>query len=168
MEIREVSIEDAGNLLDLIKEVENQSSFMLMEAGERKTTATQQKDFLERMNQQDNSTIFVAEINSELIGYLIAIGGSVQRTKHSAYIVVGVLENYRGKGIGTELFDSLIKWASKHNISRLELTTVTENKAGLALYKRNGFEIEGTKRNSLIIDGKFYDEYYMSKILKRG
>ncbi|WP_428848894.1 GNAT family N-acetyltransferase [Terribacillus saccharophilus] len=53
----------------------------------------------------------------------------------------------------------------KHNVSRLELTVITENKAGVALYKKSGFDIEGTKRNSLIINGKTYDEYCMSKLL---
>ncbi len=42
---------------------------------------------------------------------------------------------------------------------------MTYNTAGIALYKKMGFEIEGTKRNSLFIDGKYVDEYYMSKLL---
>ena len=165
MLIREIKIDDAENFIKLIKNVESQSDFMLMEPGERKTTFLQQRKHLKEIDQQNNSTIFVAEVEGELVGYLIAIGGSVKRTEHSAYIVIGILQSYRGKGIGTELFHNVNKWASKHNISRLELTAVTENKAGLALYKKSGFEIEGTKRNSLIIDGKFFDEYYMSKLL---
>jgi RimJ/RimL family protein N-acetyltransferase len=28
-----------------------------------------------------------------------------------------------------------------------------------------GFEIEGTKRDSLIVDGEYVDELYMAKIL---
>ncbi|WP_339146179.1 MULTISPECIES: hypothetical protein [unclassified Sutcliffiella] len=36
MLIREIEIEDAENLINLIKEVEAKSNFMLMEAGERK------------------------------------------------------------------------------------------------------------------------------------
>lgn len=165
MLIREISIDDAENLINLVKEVERKSDFMLMEAGERKTTPEQQQRQLERLEQQNNSTIFVAEEKEKLVGYLIAIGGTVKRTKHSAYLVIGVLQEYRGKGIGTKLFDNVIKWAPKHNVSRLELSVVTKNKAGLALYKKNGFDIEGTKRNSLNINGETFDEYFMSKLL---
>lgn len=165
MLIREIEITDAGNFINLIKEVEKQSDFMLMEPGERKTTPEQQRNHLERVKQQENTAIFVAEVKSELVGYLLAVGGSVKRTAHSAYIVIGILQKYRGRGIGTELFNNVIKWASKQNISRLELTAVTKNAAGLTLYKKSGFEIEGTKRNSLIIDGRPFDEYYMSKLL---
>lgn len=165
MLIREIRIDDADNFINLVKEVESQSTFMLMEPGERKTTPEQQKKHLKRIEQQNNSTIFLAEIKGELVGYFIVMGGSAKRTMHSAYIVIGILENCRGQGIGTELFNKATKWASKHNISRLELTVITENKAGLALYKKSGFEVEGTKRNSLVIEGKPFDEYYMSKLL---
>ncbi|PAD21656.1 GNAT family N-acetyltransferase [Terribacillus saccharophilus] len=165
MLIREIRIDDGENFINLVKEVERKSDFMLMEAGERKTTPEQQQKQLERFEQQNNSTIFVAEEKGKLVGYLIAIGGTVKRTKHCAYLVIGILQEYRGKGIGSKLFDKVIKWAPKHNVSRLELTVVTENKAGLALYKKSGFDIEGTKRNSININGTNFDEYCMSKLL---
>ena len=47
----------------------------------------------------------------------------------------------------------------------LELTVMTHNTAGIALYKKQGFAIEGTKRHSLLINGQFIDEFYMSKLL---
>lgn len=165
MKIREINVEDAENFINLIKEVEANSEFMLMGAGERKTTPEQQRKQLEIIEQQSNSTIFIAENEGKLVGYLIAMGGTVKKTKHSAYLVIGILEDYRGKGIGSALFRKLEEWAKKHCISRLELTTVTLNEAGVALYKKSGFEIEGTKRNSLIINGKPFDEYYMSKLI---
>jgi RimJ/RimL family protein N-acetyltransferase len=94
----------------------------------------------------------------------VAIGGNARRNKHSAYIVVGILKDYRGQGVGTKLFKELEQWAFNHNIHRLELTVVTRNETGLSLYKKMGFQIEGTKRHSLFIDGEFVDEYYMSKL----
>jgi GNAT superfamily N-acetyltransferase len=66
----------------------------------------------------------------KLVGYLITIGGNVKRTKHSAYLVIGILEEYRGQGTGTALFQYLEEWAINHNISRLELTVETQNDAG--------------------------------------
>jgi RimJ/RimL family protein N-acetyltransferase len=166
MLIREIQPVDAENFLCLIKQVESEAKFMLMEAGERKTTPKQQHKKLEHIKQQSNSTIFVAEQEKgKLVGYLIAIGGSVKRTKHSAYLVIGILEEYRGLGIGTRLFQRLEEWAINSNISRLELTVITQNEAGITLYKKSGFEIEGIKRKSLMIDDEFYNEYFMSKLL---
>ncbi|MGK0555387.1 N-acetyltransferase family protein, partial [Macrococcus capreoli] len=108
--------------------------------------------------------IFVAD-NGTLCGYLIAIGNSSLRNKHSAYLVIGVHQDVRGQGVGTILFEAVEQWAKTVGITRLELTVVTENEAGVNLYQKSGFEIEGTKRRSLKINNKFYDEYYMSKLV---
>jgi RimJ/RimL family protein N-acetyltransferase len=165
MLVREIETKDAENLINLIREVEAHSPFMLMETGERKTTTEQQLKQIVRMKATGNSTIFVIEVDECLIGYLFLIGGSVKRTKHSAYIAVGLLKDYRGKGVGTALFEKAEEWARNHGITRLELTAVKQNEAGVALYKKRGFEIEGTKRNSLNINGQYFDEFYMSKLL---
>lgn len=165
MFIREARPEDAEVLIKLIKQVEAESDFMLMETGERKTSSEQQRKRLEQMNTNDNSTILVAEQeNGKLAGYLFGIGGTVKRNKHTAYLVIGISKEYRGHGIGTKLFQRIEEWAFTHKISRLELTVVTENLAGVSLYKKMGFEIEGTKRNSLLINGTYFDEYYMAKL----
>lgn len=165
MIIRPVKMDEAENLINLIREVESTSDFMLMEPGERKTTPEQQVKVLERIEKQTNSTILVAEENGTFVGYMMLMGGTVKKNRHNAYIVIGILETYRGKGVGTALFEDADKWALENNISRLELTTIIENEAGVALYKKRGFEIEGVKRNSLLIKGKYVDEYYMSKLL---
>jgi RimJ/RimL family protein N-acetyltransferase len=165
MVIREVNNEDAEGLVRLIKQVESDSQYMLFEAGERNIEPEQQVKRIEAMKKDGKSTIFVAEEKDELIGYLIVMGGNAIRNKHSVYLVIGILSQYRGVGVGTKLFEELEKWAMKHEIHRLELSVVTRNEAGLRLYKKMGFEIEGTKRHSLLIDGEFADEYYMSKLL---
>ncbi|QOR68845.1 GNAT family N-acetyltransferase [Cytobacillus suaedae] len=166
MVIREIRYEDAECFVALIKQVEAESEFMLMEPGERKLTTEQQQNRIEQMNKDGHSAIFVAEQeDGKLVGYLFAIGGSARKTKHTAYLVIGILRDYRGMGIGTKLFQNAEEWAKSRNISRLELTVVTENKPGIGLYQKMGFEIEGTKRNSLMINGKPMCEYMMSKLL---
>lgn len=165
MLVREITLSDAENFGYLTQQVEMTSEFMLWEAGERKANPDQQRKMIERLGSDNNSAIFVAEEKGQLIGFLMAIGGNARRNKHSVYLVVGILEDSRGKGVGTKLFEELEKWAFMHKIHRLELTVVTRNVAGLALYQKMGFEVEGTKRDSLLIDGEFVDEYYMSKLL---
>ncbi|UJL46145.1 GNAT family N-acetyltransferase [Virgibacillus sp. NKC19-16] len=163
---REIDTSDSEKFAQLTSQVEASSEYMLWEAGERNIPPEQQEKMIERIGESENSTIFVAENdNNELVGYLLVIGGNAKRNKHAAYIVIGISKDYRGQGIGKRLFKDLEQWASNHNIHRLELTVVTRNEAGVSLYKKIGFEIEGTKRHSLFIDGEFVDEYYMSKLL---
>jgi RimJ/RimL family protein N-acetyltransferase len=155
---------DAEEIVNLFGQVEK-SNFMLFEPGERKISADQQRKRIESMKEEKTSVIFVAEDNGKLVGYMVVIGGNPKRTKHSVYLVIGIHENYRKQGIGAKLFNKMEEWANEHHIHRLELTVMEHNKAGIALYNKMGFEIEGTKRHSLFIDGKYIDEYYMSKLL---
>ncbi|NGP43795.1 GNAT family N-acetyltransferase [Bacillaceae bacterium SIJ1] len=165
MNIREIKKTDAEKFALLIKEIEESSQYMLWEARERKVDIAKQAKEIDAIEKSENSTIFVADHANELVGFLLAKGGSARRNKHSVYIVVGILTHYRGKGVGTKLFKELEKWAKDHHIHRIELTVVTENKAGLSLYKKQGFQVEGTKRNSLFLNGEYVDEYYMSKLV---
>ncbi|MRG86141.1 GNAT family N-acetyltransferase [Salinibacillus xinjiangensis] len=166
MIIRSITLQDAEKFMGLIEQVEADSKYMLFEAGERKLNLERQAEMIEGILSKENSTILVAETDQTLVGYLIAMGGQAKRNSHSAYLVAGILSNYRGKGIGTKLFHELEKWARERGLHRLELTVVAKNDAGLALYQKQGFKIEGTKRNSLYIDGEYVNEYYMGKLLK--
>lgn len=165
MNIREITKDDASNFINLVKQVEKESEFMLFEPDERKITLEQQFKRIESMQLEENSTIFIAENVDKLVGYLVVIGGSANRNKHSAYLVIGVLKQFSGLGIGTKLFEKLQEWSVQHKIHRLELTVMNHNERAISLYKKAGFEIEGTKRNSLFVNGTYIDEYYMSKLL---
>jgi RimJ/RimL family protein N-acetyltransferase len=165
MHIRLAEEMDAERLSNLIRDVENTAEYMLYGPGERKYDIENKRKLISSIQAENNSAIFLAEDNNELTGYLIAKGGGATRNVHTAYIVVGILDNFRGQGIGSRLFQALTKWAKEKELHRLELTVVTHNEAGIRLYKKQGFEVEGTKKHSLRINGEFADEYYMAKLL---
>lgn len=164
--LRKLIPEDAEELLRLQHQLDQESKFMLMEPDERQSSLNQVKEMIESFASADTSILIGAEVDSHLIGFMSVRGGSVRRNRHSAYIVIGILRQYQGQGIGTGLFKELDAWArNTEKIARLELTVMTHNELAKSLYIKNGFEIEGTKRKSLVIDGQWVDEYYMSKIL---
>jgi RimJ/RimL family protein N-acetyltransferase len=165
MQIRHITPDDAEKFVNLILQVERESDFMLFEADERKLTPEQQRSQIEAIQKEENSTILVAEVEGKLVGYLVARGGRARRNKHTVYLVIGILEQYGGKGIGTKLFTELENWAKEHKIHRLELSVIANNRAALSLYSKMGFQKEGIKRDSLLVNGQYVDEYYMSKLL---
>lgn len=162
MIIRKAVSAEAEKLVKLMKHVE-ESNYMLFEPGERTTTAEQLQKRLDAMDSQSN--IILAEESSMIKGYLFAVNEGVNRKRHSVYIAIGIHQDQRGKGIGTQLFGALEQWAKEQSLYRIELTVLEDNQAAIALYKKMGFEVEGIKRNSLVMGGKFANELYMSKIL---
>jgi RimJ/RimL family protein N-acetyltransferase len=164
--IRTIRVSDAEQFLNLCKKLDTETQFMMLEPGERTTTVEEQQAQIERLLSKENRAIFVAEHDGQLVGYLAALGGEFKRNKHSVQIVIGILQDFTGQGIGTQLFLALEDWAHRQHIHRLELTVMTHNKAGIALYKKQGFEIEGMKRHSMLVNGHYVDEFYMAKLLE--
>jgi len=50
-------------------------------------------------------------------------------------------------------------------MKRMEAKERTSNERGLALYKKAGYQIEGTRKKAAFISGSFEDEYYIAKFL---
>ena len=166
MIIRTIRPGDAEQFLRLCLQLDEETQFMLLEPGERNTSVEQQRKQIEDVLSRENQMIFVAEHDGQLIGYLSATSGYYKRNRHNAEIVIGILQDFTGQGVGTQLFMAMEEWARQKQLHRLELTVMTHNKAGVALYKKRGFEVEGIKRRALIINGLYVDEYYMAKLLE--
>ena len=131
--------------------LDDETKWMLLEPGERTTTAEQIRNRIEHTLKKDNEAVFVVEVENMLVGYASVIGGHLNRTKHKASVVTGILQEYAGKGVGSRLFDTLLLWAKESPLQRLELTVMTHNERAIALYQKFGFQIEGRQKGSLMV-----------------
>jgi RimJ/RimL family protein N-acetyltransferase len=165
MIIRAVNPDDAEAYLSMLLQLDNETNMMMFEPGERKDTPNQIRKKICHARSA-GSLILIVENNHSIIGFLSAERGFAKRIRHSAYVVVGILSSHRGKGLGQQLFQALDQWAAENGIRKLELTVLSHNNAGVQLYKKMGYEIEGVKRMSMLVDGCFHDELYMGKIIK--
>ena len=164
MIIRPINENDSEKFLLLSKSLDQETQFMMYEPGERTTTVEEQRQRIKHLLTQENQVIFVAEHENQLVGFLGALGGGLQRNRHSAYLVIGILQAFAGQGFGAQFFQALDEWAQKHHIHRLELTVMKHNERAVRLYQKMGFKTEGVKQDSLLVNGKYVDEYYMAKL----
>jgi putative acetyltransferase len=87
------------------------------------------------------------------------------RRHHAAYLGMGVHDDHVGQGIGTALLRALIDTADNWlGIRRMELTVYTDNAPAIALYRRHGFEVEGTLSSFALRDGQFVDALTMARL----
>ncbi len=163
--IREIRPEDAADFLAMLARLDQETRFMLAEPGERQTTASEQADRIRQVLARGNSTILLAECDGRIIGHVAAFGGTYRRSRHTAYVVIGILRAFTGLGLGTRLLETLEQWARQHLIHRLELTVMTHNERAIWLYSKMGYQIEGVQKDSLRVDGQYVDEYRMAKLL---
>jgi putative acetyltransferase len=78
---------------------------------------------------------------------------------------MAVRDDFQGKGIGSALMVSAIELADRWlNLRRLELKVFDDNEPAIALYKKFGFEIEGTLRDFAFRDGRYADVLAMARL----
>ncbi len=165
IKVRHIKSDDAEKYMKLYSKLDEETIFRLYEPNERNISLSEQIKEIENLINNDDSTIIVAEESGELVGYLGAFGRSQNRVKHIVTIGIAILQSHVGKGIGTMLFKELEAWAKKHNKHRLELTVMENNPGAYALYRKMGFEVEGVKKDSLLVNGEYINDIYMSKLI---
>ena len=135
MIIRPIKTGDSRSFLDMLKQLDKETSFMMLEPGERTTTVEGMEENIRNMGSSGSLTL-ILEDKERIAGFLSASRGTAARIRHRAYIVIGILKDYRGKGLGEKLFQELEKWAKEHHITRLELTVMTHMKAQSACMRK--------------------------------
>lgn len=162
--IRTAVASDAEQLVQLRRRLFAETSFMLWEPAEFTATAEDERHFIERLSSRPNSRLLVAVSDSAVVGFLAAMGGERNRLRHSALLALGVAREFWSQGIASRMLSEVIAWAVSVKLKRLELMVHTTNSKAIALYRKHGFEVEGTRRCSLLVDGEYVDEYCMSLI----
>lgn len=116
MVIRKIKEDDVENFYRMMCLLDEETDYMLYEPGERQVRTTDltrlKATVKEAASGQD--LLLAAESDSgEIVGYIWAERGRLNRIKHTAYIVVGIRRAYQRQGIGTEFFRLLENWAKK-------------------------------------------------------
>ncbi len=164
MLIRHIQREDAKQLLQLQLQLDQETQFMLREQGERSTSIEEQRQHIDFVLTR-GGMIFVAEHDGQIVGHLGATIYAFRRVRHSATIVIGIIQEWTRRGVGNSLFTAMEEWAQQKHLHRLELTVMTNNTAGIALYKKRGFQIEGMRKDAYLVNDRYIDEYSMAKLL---
>jgi len=82
--------------------------------------------------------VIVSETSGILNGYIAAIPAAHE--SKGWILSLGVLSDYRGTGVGTELLNAGINELASMQIESVYLTVEPENTGAVKLYKRHGFE----------------------------
>ena len=165
MNIRTVQPEDSAALLELQLALDRETSFMMLEPGERSLDVERLCRRIATILASPNSTLLVAEVEDVLIGFVEAEGGSYHRTRHVAHLALGVLARFHRRGAGTRLLEAVEDWARRTGVRRLELSVMSDNESAISLYRKMGFQSEGARTGSILREGCFVDGLAMAKFL---
>ena len=119
-----------------------------------------------RLEPTDGVINLLACLEDDVIGHIgLHTNPGSPRRRHVGQIGMAVRDDWQGKGVGTLLMQAVIDLADRWlNLRRLELEVYVDNEPALRLYKKFGFEIEGTLIDYAFRDGQFVDSYAMARV----
>ena len=161
MTFRDAVKSDAIQYLALRRAVLSESDYLLHEPSEYSPSIGEVEAEIERAFSATNSRIVVAEIDGNLVGFLVAKGSSLRRLRHSSEIVIAVLKTFWGQGVAQGMLRETTAWAKSVGLERLDLSVSTENVRAIKIYEQAGFQIEGTRRRAVIIGDSLKDDHLM-------
>ena len=100
--------------------------------------------------------------SGSVVGWCDVIRNPNEGFRHVGNLGMGLLPEYRGRGLGKELAVQTIQAARKAGIERIELQVFASNRPAIALYEALGFITEGVKRRARKLDGVYDDNVFMA------
>ncbi|MEN1970491.1 GNAT family protein [Lentibacillus sp. N15] len=160
--IREVILDDAVQLVDIQLSIAEENLYMVTESDEFSLTITEEMQRIQGSLDKPGNTIFVAEVNKNIIGF-VGIGSETKKRKaHIGVLDIFIRNNWRETGVGTVLMDTILLWAGNDPlIEKIGLAVFASNERAVHLYKKLGFLVEGRRVREL----KFNNEKYIDEIL---
>ncbi len=80
---------------------------------------------------------------------------------HVGALAMGVLQEWRGIGLGRKLIRECLEMTRTIGLEKVELTVYADNTAAIQLYESVGFTHEGNRPASRKLDGVYQDEILM-------
>jgi putative acetyltransferase len=109
--------------------------------------------------------LLVACVEGEIVGSLGLEAVQRPRRRHVGGLGMAVRDDWQGRGVGTALLRAALDLADNWlNVTRLELQVYTDNAAGIALYTKYGFVVEGTHRAFAYRHGRYVDAHTMARL----
>ena len=110
--------------------------------------------------------VLVACADDRVVGHAgLHRAGKSPRRAHAMMLGMAIESAWQGKGVGSALLGALVDLADNWlHVTRIELTVFTGNRRAIALYRKFGFEVEGTHKAYGLLYGRYADVYAMARI----
>lgn len=130
-------------------------------------TAENEKEWIRGVRDSKNSLVISCYIDDEIAGNCDITFKTGSKTTHRATVGIAIRKKYWNIGIGTAMFNELIKAANEHDGTEIvDLEFVEGNNRAKALYEKFGFVAVSVKPDFFKQkDGAYQNLVYMQKYL---
>ncbi|MHC4464030.1 MAG: GNAT family N-acetyltransferase [Planctomycetota bacterium] len=166
--VRAAVPDDAPALIEQAHIILTEDLYNITTFEEFEMTVEKEREWIQEHIDHPARIVLVAELAGSIAGGLGFENSSRKRLEHHGILHMGVHPQFRDKGVGTALVQSLIDWAKQNPIvEKLCLIVFATNEPAIRLYKKMGFLEEGRRlRHVTIADGEYVDAILMARFVE--
>jgi len=157
--IRRAREEDLTGLVGVIRQAIGDGTYV---DAETVADIVDHEEVLFRHNELQSRVFFVATVDGDVVGWVNINTHETEKLDHTAELTVGVLEEYRSHGIGSELLERGLEWAEKNGYEKIYNSVPDSNEAAIEFLKDHGWEVEATREDHYKYDGEYLDEVMLA------
>ncbi|WP_338726700.1 GNAT family N-acetyltransferase [Haladaptatus sp. DJG-WS-42] len=157
--IRPARQEDLTGLVGAIRQVSEEKTYIV---GESVADVIDHEEVLLRHNELESRMFFVACVNREVVGWVHLSAPELEKLGHTAELTVGVIDEYRGHGIGSHLLHRGLEWAGENGFEKIYNSVPSTNTDAIQFLETHDWEIEATRAKHYKLGDTYIDEVMMA------
>ena len=168
--LRSPKEEDVESTLEYLVTSAGETDFILRYPEEcGKYTPEGEKLLFEQKNASPNEAMIMCVVDGRVVGNCDISFFRGMKTRHRASIGIALISEFWNQGIGTKMFEEMIRLAeNREDVTQVELEFVEGNARARHLYEKMGFRIASVHPNAIRLkDGTLLNNYLMIKEIKR-
>lgn len=118
-----------------------------------------------RHNTIESRIFFVACIEGDVVGWVHLKHPETEKLSHTAELTVGVLDEYRGLGIGSKLLTRGTEWAADKGFEKLYNSVPSTNQEAIDFLEAHGWETEAVREDHYKLGDEYADEVMLARTL---
>jgi RimJ/RimL family protein N-acetyltransferase len=160
--IRVAQPADAATVLEYIREILHETSFFVLESDELAPTVDEEESWIRDHLEHAGKLFLLAEAGTSILGNARFEPGPYRRIAHRGTLSIAVRQQWQGRGVGTHLLDTLLKWATANPlIEKVCLEVFAANHIAKRLYEKMGFVEEGRRLRDVKRGPNDYDDSFL-------
>lgn len=157
--IRPATQSDLGGLVGVMRSVSEETEYLVAETV---VDMLDHEKVVFRNNDLESRVFFVATVDEDVVGWVHLESPNFEKLSHTAELTMGVIDEHRGHGIGSNLMERGLQWAESNGYEKVYQSIPAINQDAIRFLEAHRWETEAIRRAHFKIDEEYVAEQMMA------
>lgn len=162
--IRPAGQDDLQGIVGVMRSVAEEDDYL---TAETVVDLLDHEEVVFRNNDVESRAFFVATVADEVVGWVHLCSPNFEKLRHTAELTMGVLSEYRGRGIGSHLIERGLEWAESYGYEKVYQSLPATNQNAVRFLEEHRWETEAIRKAHYKIDDEYVAEQQMAVMLEQ-